>query len=449
MEIVQLVNIVLSIIFFMCYAYQFVYLAVPFLKKDPPHKAETLHRYGVLIAARNEEAVIGNLVDSIKAQDYPTELVTVFVVADNCTDSTAATARHAGAVVYERQNKEQVGKGYALNFLLDHIDQDYTLDTFDGFFVFDADNLLKKDYISQMNRTFSDGYDVLTSYRNSKNYGDNWITAGYSLWFLREAEYLNHARMLLGTSCAISGTGFLFSREILRRYGGWNFYLLTEDIEFTIHSVTSGVRIGYCSGAMLFDEQPITFRQSWRQRMRWAKGYLQVFAHYGAKLLRNIFRRGAGNFACFDMLMTIMPALLLAVVCIGLNTVFALTGVYGGSEALVASLLGLGQSYLLLFFIGVVTTITQRGNINTPTWKKVAYTFTFPLFMLTYIPIALCALFQRRVQWLPVEHKVNVTINDLAPSTPAAPVASEERVASNNWAVPRRVLPADRQAISK
>ena len=300
-----------------------------------------------------------------------------------------------------------------------------------------------------MNRTFSDGYDVLTSYRNSKNYGDNWITAGYSLWFLREAEYLNHARMLLGTSCAISGTGFLFSREILRRYGGWNFYLLTEDIEFTIHSVTSGVRIGYCSGAMLFDEQPITFRQSWRQRMRWAKGYLQVFAHYGTKLLRNIFRKGAGNFACFDMLMTIMPALLLAVVCIGLNTVFALTGVYGGSEALVASLLGLGQSYLLLFFIGVVTTITQRGNINTPTWKKVAYTFTFPLFMLTYIPIALCALFQRRVQWLPVEHKVNVTINDLAPSTPAAPVASEERVASNNWAVPRRVLPADRQAISK
>ena len=176
---------------------------------------------------------------------------------------------------------------------------------------------------------------------------------------------------------------------------------------------------------------------------------MQVFAHYGAKLLRNIFRRGAVNFACFDMLMTIMPALLLAVVCIVLNTVFAITGVYGGSEALVASLLGLGQSYLLLFFIGVVTTITQRANINTPTWKKVAYTFTFPLFMLTYIPIALCALFQRRVQWLPVEHKVNVTINDLSPSTPAAPVVSEERMASNSWTVPRRVMPADRQIISK
>lgn len=449
MEIVQLVNIVLSIIFFMCYAYQFVYLAIPFVKKDRPHKVETLHRYGVLIAARNEEAVIGNLVDSIKAQDYPAELVTVFVVADNCTDTTAATARHAGAVVYERHNKEQVGKGYALNFLLEHIDRDYSLDKFDGFFVFDADNLLKKDYISQMNRSFSDGFDVLTSYRNSKNYGDNWITAGYSLWFLREAEYLNHARMLLGTSCAISGTGFLFSREILRRYGGWNFFLLTEDIEFTIHSVTSGVRIGYCSGAMLFDEQPITFRQSWRQRMRWAKGYLQVFGHYGAKLLRNIFRKGAGNFACFDMLMTIMPALLLAVVCIVLNTVFAITGVYGGPEALAASLLGLGQSYLLLFFIGVVTTITQWDNINTPRWKKIAYTFTFPLFMLTYIPIALCALFQRRVQWLPVEHKVNVSINDLTPSTPVLPAAGEERVQNNSWTVPRRVMPADRQIISK
>ena len=62
---------------------------------------------------------------------------------------------------------------------------------------------------------FSDGYQIVTSYRNSKNYGDNWISAGYALWFLRESRYLNHARFLLGTSCAVSGTGFLFSRRVL------------------------------------------------------------------------------------------------------------------------------------------------------------------------------------------------------------------------------------------
>ena len=107
--------------------------------------------------------------------------------------------------------RDRVGKGYALQTLLGHLEQDYPAG-FDGYFVFDADNILDPDYIAAMNRTFSQGHDIVTSYRNSKNYGDNWISAGYALWFLRESRYLNHARSLLGTSCAVSGTGFLFSR---------------------------------------------------------------------------------------------------------------------------------------------------------------------------------------------------------------------------------------------
>lgn len=114
-----------------------------------------------------------------------------------------------------------------------------------------------------MNETFSDGYRIITSYRNSKNYGDNWISAGYALWFLREAKYLNNARYLLGTSCAVSGTGFMFSREILKSCGGWPFHLLVEDIEFTIHNIVSGEKVGYCPRAVLYDEQPTKFSQSW------------------------------------------------------------------------------------------------------------------------------------------------------------------------------------------
>ena len=135
-----------------------------------------LHRYAVLISARNEQNVIGHLLDSINAQDYPKNLVTVFVVADNCTDDTARVAREHGAVVYERFNRVKVGKGYALNELLGHIEQDYGR-VFDAFMVFDADNLLEPNYITEMNRTFSDGYEIITSYRNSKNYADNWVSS--------------------------------------------------------------------------------------------------------------------------------------------------------------------------------------------------------------------------------------------------------------------------------
>ena len=138
-------------------------------------------------------------------------------MADNCTDKTADCARQAGAVVWERFNKEEVGKGYALDFLLNQIKKTYPDDPFDGYFVFDADNLLDENYVAEMNKTFSDGHEIITSYRNSKNFGDNWISAGYGLMFLREAKYLNNSRMLLNTSCAVSGTGFMFSRRIIVR----------------------------------------------------------------------------------------------------------------------------------------------------------------------------------------------------------------------------------------
>ena len=411
-EIIRIINFTLAALFVICYAYQFVYLAIPFLKKDKPHRPAVLHRYAVLISARNEQNVIGHLLDSINAQDYPKNLVTVFVVADNCTDNTAQVAREHGAVVYERFNHVKVGKGYALNELLGHIERDYGR-VFDAFMVFDADNLLEPNYITEMNRTFSDGYEIITSYRNSKNYADNWVSSGYALWFLREAAFLNHSRHLMKTSCAVSGTGFLFSRRILEQRGGWNFYLLTEDIEFTIANVIAGERIGYCKDAVFYDEQPTTFRQSCRQRMRWARGYVQVFGAYGLKLLAGIPKRN--GFACFDMAMAIMPAIVLTVVGIATNAAAAVLGFLAGQNVLIAlwsATQFLVNSYLLMLFVGAVTTASEWKNIRATTAQKILYTFTFPLFMLTYIPISFAALF-KRVEWKPIEHSVSVSLADM------------------------------------
>ena len=266
-EIIQNVNFALLIVFSCCYAYQMVYLIVGLVKKDRP---ETLpaqpHRFAVLIPARNEEMVISGLIDSIHRQDYPTELIDIYVIADNCTDSTAARAIECGAKVIARFNNRQVGKGYALDYALKHIDHQVGLEYYDAFLVFDADNVLDTGYFTAMNKTFSQGYDILTSYRNSKNYGTNWITAGYALWFLRESRFLNGARMKLGTSCAISGTGFLVATKVFREDNGWKFNLLTEDIQFSTAHIIRGDKIGYCKDAVLYDEQPVTFKASWAGR---------------------------------------------------------------------------------------------------------------------------------------------------------------------------------------
>ena len=411
METIKLINFIIATVFFVCYSYQFAYILVPYLKKEKPHKPAELHRYAVLISARNEELVIGNLLDSISAQDYPSSLVRVFVVADNCTDKTAKVARAHGAIVYERFNDKLVGKGYALEYLLDRIGEEYG-DVFDAYMVFDADNLLSEDYISRMNETFSDGYRIITSYRNSKNYGDNWISAGYALWFLREAQYLNNARMRLGSSCAVSGTGFLFSDGVLEACGGWNFFLLTEDIEFTIDNVVRGEKVGYAAGAVLYDEQPTSFAQSWRQRMRWSKGYLQVFRKYASELFSGIAR---GSFSCYDMTMNIMPAAVLTGLSVVVNIGAAIANATsGGSMAVLAVsvLQTLMSLYLTLFVLGAITTVTEWKNIRCAAWKKVLYAFTFPLFMLTYVPICIASLFTK-VEWKPICHTRVMTLEQI------------------------------------
>ena len=395
----------MTVIFLLCYAYQFVYIPLTWFlrKKSRERKAAVEHSYAVLICARNEERVIGDLLDSIAAQTY--DGVKVFVLADNCTDSTANIASGKGAVVYERHDLTRVGKGFALEELRRRINGDYP-EGFDGYFVFDADNILAPDYIERMNETFSEGADIVTSYRNSKNYGDNWISAGYALWFLRESRYLNHARQLLGTSCAVSGTGFLFSRKVADEIGEWPYHLLTEDIEFSIDQITKGRKIAFCEDAELYDEQPTKFSQSWRQRLRWSKGYLQVFGKYGGKLIGGMLH---GSFSCFDMSMVIMPAFTLSILSVISNIVLGVWGALIGDDIMIAvrSIGGmLASMYLTLFLIGAVTTVTEWNHIRAGKWRKIISVFTFPVFMFTYIPIAVCSFFAGR-EWKPIEHSVS------------------------------------------
>ena len=403
---VEDINLILFLIFMGCYAYQFVYVGVRFFRKMPRYTAKRLHRYAVLIAARNESAVLGELLKSIRGQDYPGELVDIFVVADNCTDDTAAVARGFGATVFERNDTSSVGKGYALDYAFRQIGLLCGINRYDGYMIFDADNVLDERYIREMNNVFDSGYRVVTSYRNSKNYGYNWISAGYALWFLRESKYLNGARMICGTSCAISGTGFLISSEIVGEDGGWKYSLLTEDIEFTMDKVSHNEVIGYSERSILYDEQPVTFKASWHQRMRWAKGFYQVMRRYGTSLLRGC--ASSRRFQCFDMLMTIAPATLLTLAMLVVDGVF---GVYGLLTAhrmvTLAALEQIGMCafniYLSLFFFGTMTLITEWKQIHSSAAKKILYLFTFPVFMFTYLPIAVAAIY-RKITWKPIQH---------------------------------------------
>ena len=424
MDTLRMTNYIIAVVFFVCYAYQFLYIPVPWLlAKRKAAKAAALeatpHNYAVLICARNESAVIADLIGSLRSQTYDQSLLHIFVLADNCTDDTSDIAHSAGATVYERFNNVQVGKGYALQTLLGHLEQDYPAG-FDGYFVFDADNILDPDYIAAMNRTFSQGHDIVTSYRNSKNYGDNWISAGYALWFLRESRYLNHARSLLGTSCAVSGTGFLFSRAVLEETGPWPFHLLTEDIQFSVHEILQGRKVAFAPDAVLYDEQPTTFRQSWDQRLRWSKGFYQVDREYSLPLLKGCFRRGRLGTSCYDMFVTVAPGMLLTLLMILFNGVIlaaCLTQPAYLATRIIHETVGFMGSavwnfYVGLLFYGLITVLSEWRHIDAAPVQKLGYVLTFPIFMFTYIPISIAALVQK-VEWKPIYHTATKKINEL------------------------------------
>lgn len=362
-------------------------------------------RYAVLISARNEEAVIGNLIDSVRNQTYPSELIDIWLVADNCTDSTAQLARDRGCHVVERNNLQLIGKGYALTYLLDHMIDDGVADDYDAYFVFDADNRLDKHYVEEMNKAFQSGFRILTSYRNSVNLADNWVSSGSALWFIRESRFLNNSRMIFGSSCHVGGTGFMFSREVMKRNKGWKFHLLTEDLEFTMDSILHGDRVGYCGSAMLYDEQPVTFAQSWRQRLRWSKGFLQVFRYYGPALIKRAVRER--DFSAVDFTLLLCPFTLLGVARLLLGCLSAAFGFVTWQSQLnsvTGWVSGIVVTVISMMALAALTIVVERDHIGASNKELFAYVLSFPIYMLSYVPISFQAIFSK-AQWKPITHK--------------------------------------------
>ncbi len=414
-DALTMINFVFVAFMTIFFAYQSLFIVIGFIakrtKKEDQTKDVEYKRYAALISARNEEGVIAQLIASLKAQDYPSDLFDIYVIADNCTDSTAKVAKEAGAYVIIRNDQVHKGKGYALDHAFRMIRKYVGSAYYEGYFVFDADNIVDKDFVKEMNRThLLKGYEAMTSYRNSKNYDTNWISAANSLYFMKEARFLNYPRSLLNTNCAISGTGFFVSQKVITKNNGWPYHLLTEDIEFSVKCAIDGVKIGYCDKAIVYDEQPTTMKQSWDQRMRWSKGFYQINAKYTSSLIKGIFDKR--SFACYDLLASTAPMTILQVIMIIINL---FVYIYCGTKYdtyFVVQTMNLCETFifsyfinmfLLNLFVGAATLVSEWDNIHTTTINKIKYLPGFVIFVMSYVPIGLVALF-KKVEWKQIKH---------------------------------------------
>ncbi len=419
MDILNQLAALVSVLASVLMLYKTIYTVIGFLVKGKRY-ADTpvLHCYGIVIAARNERAVIGHLLDSIWQQNYDMERVKVFVVADNCTDDTAEIARAHGAIVYERHDTSKARKGYALEYLFEHIRADYGIGCVDGYIVFDADNLLHPDYLSEINKAFDTGVDIAVGYRNIKNFGRNPISSAYGIHFYRSTMQLHRPRAVLGLPTHIAGTGYVMRSSLLA--DGWHYTSLTEDTQFTLTSIAHGRHIAFCEAAVFYDEQPHEVRVMIRQRIRWAKGRLFCFFRCAPRLLLGIFKKpkGGKRFACYDMFFYALPKALLSALASMLFAVISavVVGVTmdagdAGSAALTL-LKTLGTSYVSYALIGALTVIRERRQIPCSTGKLILYVFTFPLFDLVGLPISIVSLFMR-VRWKPIKHDEAIRVEEI------------------------------------
>lgn len=376
-------------------------------KKEYPDKTNT---FALVVAAHDEEMVIGNMVDSLTALNYDREAYDIFVIADNCTDSTAAIAREHGALVYERFNQTEKGKGFALEWMFDKL---FNMEKkYDYIAIFDADNLVDKNFLLEMNKQINKGYNVVQGYVDSKNPFDSWITCAYSFSFWSVSRVFQMARHNLGLSCQLSGTGFVMKTDLLKKLG-WGATCLTEDMEFTMKLALNDEKVGWANEAVIYDEKPLTLKQSWKQRKRWMQGHTDVASRFFFKLMKKAFRER--KILCFDCAIYLVQPI--RVIALGIITLFAWLqmaypdgdiGFYHMNYLFTPMVWNTFVIFELLYMPFVIAIERKEFNLRM-LWGYI----TFIFYNFTWIPITVQGMIDKnKTEWSHTKHTRQITIDE-------------------------------------
>ncbi|MDB4867652.1 MAG: glycosyltransferase [Cohnella sp.] len=357
--------------------------------------------FAVLIAAHNEEKVVGALIENLLKLNYPRELFDVFVICDNCSDGTAAVARrYDGVFACERVDKHQRGKGFAIEWMLKELWSRKR--QYDGIVMLDADNLVDVDFLRHMNNSLCEGHQVVQGYLDTKNPEDSWVTAAYGItyWFCNRLWQLPRTRLKMANF--LGGTGMCFETALLKEMG-WGATSLVEDLEFTVRCVLRGIYPTMNYEAKVYDEKPLSFRASARQRLRWMQGHFSVARRYFFPLLwKSIKER---NLAKFD---TALYTVTVYNVLIG----SLLTLVLWFDQAAPGAPMFTSIYYYLPGWVTAVSLFVSCAQFpfamileKVKSWKTYAYLLLFPLFLLSWWPITIYAFFtQNNKTWSHTQH---------------------------------------------
>jgi cellulose synthase/poly-beta-1,6-N-acetylglucosamine synthase-like glycosyltransferase len=367
-------------------------------RRKAQEQAEPQKSFAILVAAHNEEQVVGALIDNLKALDYPKELYDIFVICDNCTDQTAGIAKSMGVYAMERHNPKLRGKGYAIEWMLKEL---WKLPRqYDAVVMFDADNLVNPDYLKHMNNDLCSGSRVIQAYLDTKNPHDSWITAAYAITYWYCNRLWQMPRQNLGLANFLGGTGMCFETNLLKEIG-WGATSLVEDLEFTMRCVQRGINPTFNYDAKVYDEKPLTFKASARQRLRWMQGHFDVARRYFFPLLWQGIKES--NWAKIDT--AIYAANVYNLFISSIITIMLWVWMMLPGDPLIPSLYDMSPFFFSLFTVLTYAQFPLALMIEKAPLKSYMYLFAFPIFLLSWWPITFYAFFtQNNKQWSHTEH---------------------------------------------
>ena len=395
-----MIQIIYYIIFLVCLLYGLYYFFTGFFafkKTGTPKKQAPKTKFAILIAARNEAEVLPDLIKSLKNQKYPENLFDIFVIVNNCTDNTEEVAKKSGAKTLLVDVPVKT-KGEVLVWTKNKLKKtDY-----DAYVVFDADNIVNKNFLARMNDVYLAGHNAAQGFRDSKNISDNWISSSYSIFYYLQNFFFNKSRMVMNLSASINGTGFMVKKDFFEKH--FNPKSLTEDVEFTALCTLINEKIYFAEEAITYDEHTTSFKDSWKQRKRWSKGMLQCLKLYKKVLISNLFK--SKNLSCLDLffnfcapIVQVVSAVLAIVLMI-----FRLVGIE------LYDIFSYMYAYTIVFFLvtylfGVLINIYVVKRNKRGIKEALSGILLFIAFVFSWIPINVHAMLDRNAKWDPIKHK--------------------------------------------
>ena len=374
----------------------------------PKIKRKKLENFCVLIPARDESKVIEDLLISIEKQTKKINMEDVYVIVEQTSDPTVEIAKKHHATIFIRKRLDLKRKGYALDECIKDLKEKNKF--YNAYFILDADNVLDSHFFEEMEKSYQNGYDIATGYRNLKNGNDSIISACSGITFAFLNSNGNETKSKQSRNVTLSGTGLYIEGELIKKWESFPFHSLTEDYELTLYSIKHNLTSIYNKNAIFYDEQPIKYKNTINQRTRWIKGYFASRKKYIPEF-RKILKNNPNFGSLINEISGMKPYI---VMIIGaflyiLNQMITLIKIHNifdpiSKICLTKIILIIMLAYILFAFMTAYIILKDKDKINISEKMQIKTILFSPLFFATYVPCAIKAFLKKEVKWEKVEH---------------------------------------------